>query len=305
MKKIILPLVILIISLAGCTNSQSNVNSGPKISETKTTSQYNWSQMDKGPYHDKISLATSSNLIDWQDQGEILVEHASVPDAIYKEDKIYLYFVDVAQDGLPEQTGVLISQDEGQNWTARQTVNYTGLGNKVPVDPSPVVLDDGRIRLYYLDMFSARGPEAIGTGYKNKIYSAISDDGINFTQEEGVRFEYEGVFDPSVIKVGNSFYMYCGDAQGEAVILATSNNGLDFNFYSQVYQGQAIPEVIKDGDTFYLYTGGIQIATSPDGFSFNKLNKSFQSSLYSLTADPSVISLSDNEYIMFYKTSQK
>ena len=63
---------------------------------------YDWSQMDKGPYHDQISYATSTDLKTWKNSGEILAEHASVPDVILKDGTIYAYFVDFSEDGIKE-----------------------------------------------------------------------------------------------------------------------------------------------------------------------------------------------------------
>ena len=308
MKKPII-LIAVIIVFAGfliyaSLKSPEETDNGQMLKEETGPSQerYNWSQMNQGPYQDKISFAVSSDLLNWEDQKIILAEHASVPDAVYKDGRIFLYFVDVSTDGIPEQTGLLRSNDNGQTWEDKVIVNYTGLGDKVPVDPCPVLLDDGRIRLYFLDINSARGIEASGTSYKNKIYSAISSDGINFTLEKGVRFEYEGIFDPDVIKVGETWYMYTGSSDGSQVLLATSKNGLDFSYEQVVYTGGAIPEAHFASGTFYLFTVGIEIATSSDGKNFAKSGKRFQSEISPLTADPSVIELDNGSFILFYKT---
>lgn len=266
------------------------------------TMEYNWSTMTQGPYRDKISYAVSDNLLNWQDQGTILAEHASVPDSVMKDGEIFLYFVDVSRDGISEQTGILRSTDNGQTWGTKTNAIIQGLGEKVVVDPTPVLLEDGRIRLYYLDFKTASGPEAIGTGRTNRIYSAISQDGINFVQEEGVRFEYEGIFDPTVIQVDNSWFMYVGSADGNKVLLATSADGFDFTYDSIVHTGGAIPDIIYANDTYFLFTGGIDIASSTDGKNFVNLSNHFQSKFNTLTADASVLALDDGTYILFYKT---
>ncbi len=164
----------------------------------------------------------------------------------------------------------------------------------VPVDLTPFETDNGKIRLYYFD---------INDKSLNKIYSAISDDGINFTQEDGIRFEFNrSIFDPEVIKVENTYYMYVGDNEGMQVLAATSDDGLDFEYQGVVYEGAAIPDVIYENDQFYLYTGGIDIALSEDGLNYEKTNYFFKSNIGEVTADPGVIKIGENNYLMVYKT---
>ena len=136
---------------------------------------------------------------------------------------------------------------------------------------------------------------------ENKIYSAISDDGINFDQE-GVCFKKAGVYDPDVILVNSIYRMYVGDISGNKVISATSSDGLTFTEEGTAYSGGAVPDVFFKNDVYYLYTAGIDISTSTDGASFTKTNYRFESNINMLTADPSVIELNDGTYIMFYKT---
>lgn len=263
---------------------------------SKEDQQYNWSTMTEGPYRDRVSYATSTDLLHWTDSGKTLAEHASVPDAIYKDGMIYLYFVDVTQDGKPEQLGLLRSKDKGQTWLPKTFITIEDLGDKAAVDPDPFLLPDGRIRLYYFDI-------TVGfKGESGKIYSAISDDGINFVEEEGVRFEREeGLFDPDVIKVGDTYRMYVGDEIGQNVISAISSDGLTFTEEGLAYSGRAVPNVFYDGEKYILYTAGIEIAFSNDGKTFTKQEYSFRRES-GLTADAGVIQVGENQYLMFYKT---
>ncbi|OGL35727.1 hypothetical protein A3F65_03580 [Candidatus Saccharibacteria bacterium RIFCSPHIGHO2_12_FULL_47_16b] len=267
--------------------------------DTSKNDSYNWSTMAQGPYNDRVSFATSSDLLNWKDSGQILAEHASVPDGIYKRENgtIYVYFVDVSQDGQPEKIGLIRSSDGGQTWTDRQFVTIQGLGDKIAVDPDPYLLTDGRIRLYFFDIADTRTP-----GNSGKIYSALSDDGINFKLEQGIRLERpDGLFDPDVVWVDGTWYMYAGDGTGQKTIVATSSDGLNFSEKGVAYSEGAIPNVYYDGQQFFLYTGGINIATSSDGLKFNKTDNRFESS-FGLTADPGVIYLGSNDYLMVFKT---
>ncbi len=107
MLKVGLPVFVLILLLAGCTDIDESSNDDNLKDE-----QYDWSLMNEGPYRDKVSYATSSDLITWTDSEMILAEHASVPGAIYKNGVIYVYFVDVSVDGIAERTGLIRSEDE-------------------------------------------------------------------------------------------------------------------------------------------------------------------------------------------------
>jgi hypothetical protein len=261
---------------------------------------YNWSTMEQGPYRDKISFATSADLLNWEDSNQILAQHASVPDAIDKDGVIYIYFVDVSQDGKPEQIGLIKSADQGRTWSEKVNITIQGQGDKVAVDPAPFLLSDGRIRLYFFDIADTRVP-----GRSGKIYSALSDDGVSFVLEQGIRLERQaGLFDPDVTWVDGNWFMYVGDGAGQNTIVATSSDGMTFVEKGVAYTGGAIPNVFYNGEKFFLYTGGIDIATSSDGLTFTKTNFRFDSS-YGLTADPGVIQLGTNNYLMVFKTKEE
>ncbi len=302
-KKILYALVA-IIALAAIgvgfwylSQSKEKTKSGEP---TENIDQYNWSTMDQGPYKDKISYATSSDLLHWEDSGQIIAQHASVPDAIYKDGVIYIYFVDVSQDGVPERIGLIKSANKGKSWSEKVDIAIQGQEEKVAVDPAPFLLPDGRIRLYFFDIADTRVP-----GRSGKIYSALSDDGVNFVLEQGVRLERQaGLFDPDVIWVGGNWFMYVGDGTGQKTIVATSTDGVTFTEKGVAYSEGAIPNVFYDGKKFILYTGGINIATSTDGLTFTKINYRFESS-YGLTADPGVIQLGTNNYFMVFKTKEE
>lgn len=258
---------------------------------------YNWSTMDRGPYHDKVSFATSPDLINWTDSEEILAEHASVPDVILKDGILYVYFVDVTTDGIKEQIGLITSSDSGKTWSERKIINIEGLKDKTAVDPAPFLMDDGTIRLYYFDISTTMNDPDLS---ENAIYSAISTDGINFVEEEGVRFEYPAIFDPDIITNDDGYYMYVG-TDDQKVLYATSSDGLDFEYGGVAMSGGAIPNVIFESGKYYLFTGGVDISTSNTPRSFIKTPNRFDRG--SLTADPGVVKLNDGSYFMVYKTS--
>ncbi|MCL5410908.1 MAG: hypothetical protein M1324_03610 [Patescibacteria group bacterium] len=280
------------------TTTANSVGQTKNSNDKKNQNQYNWSTMDKGPYRDKVSYATGTSLTSWTNSNKILAEHASVPDAIVKDGIIQIYFVDVSEDGKAERIGHLQSSDNGKSWSDKSIISIKGLGDKVAVDPSPYLLDDGKIRLYYFDI-----SKTMSEGLENNaMYSAISTDGINFTEEEGVRFKYRAIFDPDVIKVGGVWRMYVG-TDDQKVLSATSSDGLTFTYEGVALSDGAIPNVVYENNIYYLFTGtgGISISTSKDGKTFTKTSNRFDSG--GLTADPGVVKLGENNYFMVYKTA--
>jgi hypothetical protein len=303
MKKIVTILIFFVLIatiFSGCTNTKEDTNQNGDQSKEKEedTNQYAWSTMNEGPYHDKISYATSTDLLTWTDSEIVLADHASVPGAIYKDNTIYVYFIDVSVDGLPERIGLITSNDNGLTWSDEIVITIDDIGDKVPVDPAPFLLDDGRIRLYYFDINEERiAPE---TTTENHIYAAISSDGIHF-EEEGLCFSQISVYDPDVIQVDDTYRMYVGNLAENKVISATSADGITFTYEGTAYTGGAVPDVFYNNGTYYLYTAGINIATSTDSITFTATSSRFTSTL-GITADPSVIELNDGTFMMLYKT---
>ena len=292
--------VLLAVGLSGCTNTNQTSDNEDKENGKEPEQEYIWSEMTEGPYRDKVSFATSTDLLNWNDSKKILAEHASVPGAIYKNDTIYVYFVDVSEDGKPEQLGLIRSTDNGQTWSSKEYVVFDGIEEKVPVDPAPFLLSDGRIRLYYFDINEQRiSPNQEAT---NKIYSAISTDGIHFVQDDGIRFERKGIFDPDAVEVNGTWRLYVGDIEGNEVISAVSSDGLSFTEEGTAFSGGAVPDVFFKDGTYYLYTAGIDISTSQNGANFSKTPYSFRSQQSMVTADPSVIQMDGGTYMMLYKT---
>lgn len=259
------------------------------------TDNLEWSTMSQGPYLDKVSFVISDSLLQWPSEGEQIAEHASVPDVILKDGTLYVYFVDVSEDGRPEQIGLLRSSDNGNTWSEKQIITIDGVGDKVAVDPAPYLLADGRIRLYYFDISTTR-TEGLDN---NTIYSALSDDGINFVQEQGARFTHPAIFDPDVIYVDGVWRMYVG-TDDQKVLSATSIDGLNFTYEGIALEEASIPNVLYENSTYYLFTGGVEISTSADGITFIKTDDRFD--IGGLTADPGVVKLSDGRYLMVYKT---
>lgn len=89
-----------------------------------------------------------------------------------------------------------------------------------------------------------------------RVLSAISDDGITFTVEEGTRVATPDVSDPDVLHAGDQWLMFL--SRGDEVLLARSSDGLRFRMDDAFLMGaggspSAVP--LADG-TVRLYQSG-------------------------------------------------
>lgn len=109
-----------------------------------------------------------------------------------------------------DKVAVHSSDDEGATWTAARVIGLAGLpeGLRFPFDPTLVPLPDGRVRLYFTSLRGRRFDQD-----RPAIYSAISQDGIDYTFEPGVRFGVEGrpVIDCAVVRHDGVFHLFAPD----------------------------------------------------------------------------------------------
>jgi len=200
-----------------------------------------------GPYTHQVQSATSADGLTWALDNRVLIEHASVPAAIVTpEGKIRLYYVDASKT--PENVNCAESPDGGATFSVLNCTIANRAGDKA-VDPSIVRLSDGRYRLYY---YAVTG--RIDATSQHAIYSAVSTDGVRFTQEKKV-FEYAGAVDPDVFWTGAEWLMYVFASQENRTIIARSGDGLDFEYAGPLglrNWGTTAPIKLADG-RFRLY----------------------------------------------------
>jgi len=169
------------------------------------------------------------------------------------------------------------------------------------------------IRLYYYGFSGGAGTDPATLSGPHNIYSAISTEGIYFTEEPGVRFSYDtegefgpyGITDADVVELNDgSWLMFL--SLGTNLLKATSPAAdgaftLDESFGWN--QGGVPGSYNFDGTvrTFVCYEGGIKVAT------YDQTTGTLQNSGVALNAppeglvaDPSVIKV-DDQYLMFYK----
>lgn len=143
-------------------------------------------------------------------------------------EKLVLYSA-LSQDGLS------FVEEEGIRLEAGHPKGYDGQSGIV--HPSAIQTYNGKVRVYY-DTFNTSD----GGDDPWRILSAISDDGLNFTVESGIRINPEkdmpkgtqSTWSPFVRKKKGTYYLYFGSEYDtkpltrNGIYVAKSINGMDF-----------------------------------------------------------------------------
>lgn len=187
-----------------------------------------------------VYSATSSNGKQWTTEDGVRVENGgqiSILDLgdeglrMYftrMQDEINVMMSAVSSDGLTftEEDGVRLESGHPKGYDSA-----TGI-----VHPSVIQLYNGQYRVFY-DTLNTFDPDSTW-----RILSAISDDGLNFTVEEGVRIkpktdmpgDTQYVWSPYIRKKKGTYYLYFGAQYDEkpltrnGIYVAKSKNGKDF-----------------------------------------------------------------------------
>ncbi|MFQ5611246.1 MAG: sialidase family protein, partial [Anaerolineae bacterium] len=245
-------------------------------------------------YDHQVFLTSSPDAFHFEGQGQLVVDHASVPDGVVGPDgKLWVYFV----NGRPGQHGIFAARetDSGQ-WEIIDCIRLDGqfVGNAV--DPDVTRLPDGRYRLvYFLGKFVGGAP--LLPGQPHPIYSAISADGLNFTVEQEL-IAVEGVTDPSLVQLPDGRWLLAL-AQQRQILLAASDNGYHFELTGVTVEVPGIPELalLPDG-RLRLYLS--QSLISEDGGQTWTVESDSQ--VPGRGADPSLVALPGGGYAFFYKS---
>ncbi|RLA85008.1 MAG: hypothetical protein DRG31_04080 [Deltaproteobacteria bacterium] len=251
---------------------------------------------EDGPWNHRLLLAKSTDGVKWTKTFQILSDQASVPEVIVDhEGNLRVYYVDYSNGCIT----VAVSPDGGETWIYRKVKGLTPEW----VDPDVVFLPDGRYRLYASYM-PLKGPQ-------DKIVSAISKDGINFTPEEGYRYHEPGslLTDPDVFQFKGRWYMIVGPE----LTLLESEDGLTFKKVRKLSFGSGVSCTIPYGEGLRVYfhldkPGPLKIYLSytEDLKNWSKPEVVLAGGENSLdqygVGDPAVAKLPSGGYIMVYKT---
>ncbi len=259
-----------------------------------------------GPAFHQVLVAKSSDGLIWQTDNRVIIDQASVPEGLRLADgRWIIYAVDGTALGGP---GLMYaeSKDEGKTWRCGK-INVQG------ADPDVVMLPDGKLRLYFVEFPFGPNPPPPGSAQSNqpnRVKSAISSDGKNFTLEEGVRLEGVQYTDPDVIRVGSDWFMYV--STGMTAWVAQSSDGLAFKLIGKVNETGAVSGsfVFPDGTLRHYFCGhgGILSGTSVDGTSVWKEESGVrigQTQNVKIVCDPSLLSDGKGGYWMVYKIQPK
>ena len=165
------------------------------------------------------------------------------------------------------------------------------------------------IRLYYYGP-SAMGVDPAGLPGAHNIYSATSDDGINFYEDPGVRFSHDtgsdfGITDADVVRLTDgSWLMFL--SLGTQLLKATSPTSLGTFTLDDSFKWNrgGVPGSFNFNGTirtFVCQDGTIHTATyNQESGVLNYEGVALASPASGFIADPSVIQIEDS-YLMFYK----
>ncbi|MBI4713739.1 hypothetical protein HY771_00930 [Candidatus Uhrbacteria bacterium] len=265
----------------------------PKISSVPSTLCCNH------PYYHKVYRALSNDETSWVKEGKLIKDRASVPAIIQLDDGSYvLYYV----DGNYDTMDCSVSTD-GETFTSGNCTIYGFTESKV-WDPFVMKIDNG-----YYRMFFVSPPTDLING-QTKVMSALSKDGINWLQEDGVRFEEWPVVDPTVAKIGSTWYMYAGysvSGGSAQIAIAKSTDGLTFKKDRIIDLGGNVPDVIEavDGKMhLYFCKNGISRVSSSDGLNWSDERSVISSGYSQIICDPSVIQTSKGDWALYYKVQE-
>jgi hypothetical protein len=315
-KLLLAGVVIFLMALTGIGGFflGKSMNSSKKDETDNTQTESDKSETDKditkssqsnpnGPYYHQVFSATSTDGIIWEKQGIMLFDHASVPGAVLKDDKIYLYFVDAS--GEEDQLSVGISNDLGKTFTKDKVV-IQGMPSYDSVDPHPELVN-GKIMLYFLGDFMSG--HVGGMSEKFTMYSAVSTNGVNFTELNQAYQTGEITTDPDVFQTSSDWRMFVSHEKGMDLLISHDNGNSFAKDENFTWTKGGVSDTIKIGSQYYTYFcgTGIQSATGADQGQLTQEPGSridAKDEMGKILCDPSVIQLPDGSYLMFYKTQK-
>lgn len=194
-------------------------------------------------------------------------------------------------------------------WTS-QSVALTGSDAPGIVDPSPVLMPDGTILLYYLMSYQTSGdPATSQPGNQWKMGVAKStDNGATFAHQ-GVAFTFGvSATDPFPLLLDSAGTIRLLFSQGSNVPSVTATDTTGLHFSTTLDQGLrvttgGVPGGLKIGSTYYIYGcgSGILYFTSSDGLNFSQGTTAIAPTAGSTTCDPSPIDAGGGTYLMAFK----
>ena len=255
---------------------------------------------DGGPYCHQVREAESTDGATFRAKDGVVLDRASVPDAVRWQDRIHLYFV----NGEAGAHGIWLAKPTGASGVlAKRRVLLDGRFVGDAVDPDVVRVSAEGLRMFYFlgHFVSGGGPRQ----RLHPIYGAVSDDGVNF-RVEGKVIEVADVTDPSVVRLASGrWLMALARPQAFEILIAESADGRTFALNGVRLAG-GIPELAVGGDgavrLFFNDRGGIASYLSEDEGRTWRRERGLRLAASRLVADPSVVVGADRAWTLFFKT---
>ena len=261
-------------------------------------------QNSAGPNCHSLHVAYSENGGNSYNQiANGIISSASVPDAVRFKDENLIYYV----NGDFDNHSIFVSEigNDGKSSKVLGPITLDGNIIKDAVDPDVIVTPDGRLRLfYYVGLFT----KPVTYPKPNKFYSAISDDGINFTIE-GVVTELDNSTDPTVVRLKDGSYLLAiPQAKELKITILKSMDGYKFKEITSIRGG--IPELaIKpDGNPEILFQDqqGMVRQTSTDfGNTWKTDKKNVLINGLVGAASPSILKITEQKRFLYYFSAKK
>ncbi|MEZ4669737.1 MAG: sialidase family protein [Anaerolineae bacterium] len=267
-----------------------------------------------GPWNQRLMTAFSEDEgLTWTRTNQVIADQADVPTAfVDSEGRIFVYYVTYYE---PFRNNVVtaVSEDGGLTWVHKRLDFGNIPARPAPTDPAIVQLEDGRVRLYFI-----RG---IDQPQHLVSMSAISEDGIHFTIEDGIRLDSRvgNVFCAAILSLNGQYHLF-SPSTSNMLVHAVSDDGLNYTelpplqLPGNYFMGKGVIET-ADGYRVFAHQGSPDKANfvpsivsfiTTDGLTFTKeegtrLQPDAANGLESVAVrNPSVIRLPDNRLMMFY-----
>ena len=239
-----------------------------------------------------------------------VLDLAESPDGIFlcrevggfKASEVLVYYVDFSEfDGRSQKTTTrVVSTADDKTFSTPQAVTLDDKEIEAGriADPSVVQLDDGRLRLYFMNTM---GPNERTT----PIYSATSTDGVHFAMDDGIRlYSTDNV---EVVRVGADWFMFMSNYRTNQSAVATSKDGLTWveSPSGKTVPGSGIGACERDGELEYYTHSGIARGLVKYGFNEQTAtadeNDRMEWFSHGGAADASPVALPDGRTFIFYK----
>jgi predicted GH43/DUF377 family glycosyl hydrolase len=261
--------------------------------------------LQNGPWNNALRIAYSNDGIAFG-ANSVFQDSSGVPTVIkWKGDTLvaaFQWFRLPQNSSSWDKVAVKFSYNNGKSWTEPTPIIINGLPQTYqrPFDPALVVTPHGKIRIYYS---SSETTQQISDSLIN-TYSAISDDGVNYTFEPMPRFDHpnQKIIDPSVAMYKGVYHYLCPKgAPAEGAFHLTSSDGLSFSNLSIIpsdslhnWTGNFLN--INDNELrFYGCGANIWLNKSIDGNNWEGYTKTNLNG-----GDPAALKLNDNSYLIIY-----